>query len=85
MAKVVKLLESRGQVEYLCRLAGGMTAEKFAKGTIGHAQFAYATKRSKAEREAAVTVLTGLRSVRRIAGDIGTIVEYQDGRLAVAA
>jgi hypothetical protein len=64
----VKLLESKSagmhnSVERLLVEAGGKLGLKFEKGTVGHAQFAYKTKRSKAEREAAVTVLTGLRSV----------------------
>lgn len=61
--------------------AGGSIVEKFEKGTVGHAQFAYTTKRTKADREAAVAVLTGLREVKRVAGDIGTIVEYGDGHV----
>lgn len=38
----------------------GKKAVKFEKGTLGFAQFAYTSKRTKADREAAVSVLTGL-------------------------
>lgn len=61
MAKVMMFRGSMLEHEVL--KAGGSVEEKFEKGTIGHAQFAYTTKRSKAEREAAVTVLTGLKVV----------------------